>query len=116
MFPQEVTSSLILMALFASCGGCAIRYIELYKSYHKVKYSFLFLDLFISAFTGFFLFWFLMEHKSCSVPQAMILLNITGFLGSKLFDLGSYVLYKKLGINIKFTNSKGEDKDDCSRE
>lgn len=102
MLPQELTLPLILMALFASCGGCAIKYLERYKLYKKSKIGFLFADLFIAAFSGFFIMWLLMEHDYCSVPEAMLILATTGFFGSKLFDIGSYLLYKKLGVNIKF--------------
>lgn len=102
MLPQELTLPLILMALFASCGGCAIKYLERYKLYKKIKIGFLFADLFIAAFSGFYIMWLLMEHDYCSVPEAMLILATTGFFGSKLFDIGSYLLYKKLGVNIKF--------------
>lgn len=102
MLPQELTLPVILMALFASCGGCAIKYLERYKLYKKIKIGFLFADLFVAAFSGFYIMWLLMEHDYCSVPEAMLILATTGFFGSKLFDIGSYILYKKLGVNIKF--------------
>lgn len=102
MLPQELTLPVILMALFASCGGCAIKYLERYKLYKKIKIGFLFADLFVAAFSGFYIMWLLMEHDYCSIPEAMLILATTGFFGSKLFDIGSYILYKKLGVNIKF--------------
>ena len=102
MLPQDLTLTVILMALFASCGGCAIKYLERYKLYKKIKIGFLFADLFVAAFSGFYIMWLLMEHDYCSIPEAMLILATTGFFGSKLFDIGSYILYKKLGVNIKF--------------
>lgn len=106
MLPQDLTLTVILMALFASCGGCAIKYLERYKHCKKIKVTFLFADLFIAAFSGFFIVWLLIEHDYCSMPEAMLVLATTGFFGSKLFDIGSYLLYKKLGVNIKFNSDQ----------
>lgn len=55
------------------------------------------------------------------MPEAMLVLATTGFFGAKLFDIGSYLLYKKLGVNIKFNSDQEiqtiEEKkqDDCTR-
>lgn len=110
MLPDCFTLPVILMALFASCGGCVIRYIETYKAIHQLKISFFILDLFIAAFQGFFLAWHLLDHHTeLAVSQVMVILILVGFLGSKIFDIASYLLYKKFGINIKFNNKDIDD-------
>lgn len=102
MFPECMTLSVVLMALLASCGGCIIRYSEIYKQKNRFKLSFLISDLITSALAGFFLTWFLLDQTTLQMSHVMIVLLLTGFLGSKVLDIASYFLYKKLGIQVKF--------------
>lgn len=110
----NITNTEILMAVLASCGGCAIRYGELYKNLNRFKLSFFLIDLFIASFLGFFVFWFVTEENICSLTYAMLTNCLVGFLGSKVFDIASYFLYMKFGIDIKFI-PKEENRNDSKR-
>lgn len=109
MFPECMTLSAIFMALLASCGGCIIKYSELYKRKSLFKIGFLAGDLLTAALTGFFLTWFLLDQTDLEMSHVMMVLMLTGFLGSKILDIGSYILYKKLGIQAKFNKGVIED-------
>ena len=109
MFPECMTFSVIFMALLASCGGCIIKYSELYKRRSLFKIGFLAGDLLTAALTGFFLTWFLLDQTDLMMSHVMMVLMLTGFLGSKILDIGSYILYKKLGIQAKFNKGVTED-------
>ena len=102
MFPECMTISAVLMALLASCGGCVIKYSEIYKKKSVFKTGFLIGDLLTAALVGFFLTWFLLDQTELQMSHVMMVLMLTGFLGSKILDIGSYLLYKKLGIQVKF--------------
>lgn len=102
MFPECMSISVILMALLASCGGCIIKYSEIYKRKSLFKAGFLTADLITASLTGFFLTWFLIDQTDLQMAHIMLVLMLTGFLGSKVLDIGSYILYKKLGIQVKF--------------
>lgn len=97
-----MTISAVLMALLASCGGCVIKYSEIYKKKSVFKTGFLIGDLLTAALVGFFLTWFLLDQTELQMSHVMMVLMLTGFLGSKILDIGSYLLYKKLGIQVKF--------------
>lgn len=106
MFPECMTISVILMALLASCGGCIIKYAEIYKNRYIFKIGFLIGDLITAALSGFFLTWFLLDHTDLRISYVMLILIITGFLGAKMLDIASYIIYKKLGIQVKFNNKE----------
>lgn len=109
MFPNDVNNMAIFLAIVASMGGCCIRYANVYKhEVSRTKFSFFFIDLFISIFLGYFVFWFSLEELKIHMSKAMLINCYVGYIGSKVFDLGSYFLYKKCGFNIKF--EKREDK------
>lgn len=110
MLPEEYTYTIILMVLFASAGGCLVRYTEIYKAKQTVKLGFLFSDIFIACFQGFFIGWYIIEHYvDISTSQLMCILAIIGYLGSKIFDIASYFIYKKLGVNVKFNKEVEDD-------
>lgn len=109
MFAEHIANSSIILAVAASCGGCAIRYAEIYKTTNRIKISYFVIDLFIAAFLGFLSFWFLMEHRLCKESYAMLVNCIIGNMGSKLLDLGTYWIYSKLGINYKFHDKEAPD-------
>lgn len=109
VLPESMTVSVILMALLASCGGCIIRYAEIYKHKYSFKLSFLLVDLITAGLSGFFFTWFLLDHVNILLSQVMLILMITGFIGSKILDIAAYILYKKLGIQIKFNKDINND-------
>lgn len=92
----------MILAVVASCGGTALRYIEETRFLKKLRPGFMFADISGAAFTGFFLGWYLLDSEILALPEVMLVLILSGFLGSKIFNLVSYVLFKKLGINLKF--------------
>ena len=102
MLPEELDLSLILMTLFASCGGALLRYAEEYKIVKRIRFSFLLCDVISSGFFGFFLSWYLLEEGIVNLPEIMLILIISGFLGSKVFNIASFFIKKRLGINFKF--------------
>ena len=119
MLPECYTLPVVAMAVFASCGGCVVRYVEEFKAGHNIKIGFLLADIVMAGFLGFFTAWHLFDHTPLQVSHVMIILVVLGFIGSKILDIASYILYKKLGINVKFRNSRLEfeedDKNDSTR-
>lgn len=102
MYPEQFSTSVMILAIVASCGGTALRYIEETRFLKKLRAGFMFADLTGAAFTGFFLGWYLLAADILELPEVMLVLILAGFLGSKIFNLASYILFKKLGINLKF--------------
>lgn len=125
MLEYTITQADLILAIIASVGGCAIRYGELYKrNGKKLALNYLFIDLFIAAFLGFFIFQYVMHEQICTIHQAMLLNCFIGFIGSKVFDIACYFIYLRLGIQLKFdennkinnkTKEKEEDAKDSSR-
>lgn len=105
MYPEHFSMSVMILAIVASCGGTALRYIEETRFLKKLRTGFMFADLIGSAFTGFFLGWYLLDADLLNLPEVMLVLILAGFLGSKIFNLVSYILFKKLGINLKFVKN-----------
>ena len=115
MFPNEITNTTIMLAVVAAVGGCLVRYATLYKETpHKLRIVYLVMDTFIAAFLGFFTFWITMEELNLSIALGMAVNCVVGFMGAHVFNLGSYLLYKRYGINVKFSpDLESEKRCDC---
>lgn len=103
----------ILLAVMASVGGCLIRYatylIDESPNKKKLNLNYLIIDCFISAFLGFFVFWFNVDDLTMRTSRAMLINCMVGYIGSSILDTASYIVYQKFGIQFK--HIKGEPND-----
>lgn len=99
-----ISTQAFVLAIMASIGGCAIRYATqiLDEPQVKIKLNYFLVDCFIAAFLGFFVFWFNIDELLMRTSKAMLINCCVGYLGSKILDVCSYLLYSKLGIQTKF--------------
>ena len=102
MYSEEISLTIVILTIVASCGGTMLRYIEEARALKKFRFAFLCADLLGSAFIGFYVGWYLLHSHLLKLPEVMLVLILTGFLGSKVFNLISYFLAKKFGINLKY--------------
>ena len=110
MFMIELTNSLLILAVMASIGGCAVRYASLFvnDAIERLRLRYFIIDCLCAAFLGFFVFWFNIEELEMHTAKAMLINCLVGYFGAKGLDLASYVIYKKLGINFKYEPGKKE--------
>lgn len=100
----------VIFAIIAACVGCSVRYAEIYKrDSKKLKVSYFLVDLAIAAFMGFVVFKFAVGEKLCTPNQVVLLNCLMGFIGSRVFDIASYLMYTRLGINVKFDSDDVRD-------
>lgn len=90
------TTSTPYLILISAIGGCLIRYLDDYKRTNSIKVSWLFADLLVSSFLGYLTFWFLAENTDFTISLCAIATCIAGNLGSKIFDIIRFILFKKL--------------------
>lgn len=91
---------------FIAMIGSIIRIVNDYKHGSKIKITLALIDIVISIFLGYFSSWFLLENTTFNLSTCSFVILIIGYLGSKIFDLISFIINKKIGY------SKG-DKYDC---
>lgn len=106
MYSEEISLTIVILTIVASCGGTMLRYIEEARALKKFRFAFLCADLLGSAFIGFYVGWYLLHSHLLELPEVMLVLILTGFLGSKVFNLISYFLAKKFGINLKYIKNE----------
>ena len=106
MITNSIESTPILLAIIASLGGCAIKYIEVFKTTGKVNFLYFLLDLMVAAFLGFFTFNFSIEYLNLKESYALIVNCIIGSLGSKTLDILSDIILKKYNVGYKDYKSK----------
>lgn len=92
-----LTGSGAWIALFASLGGCALRYLEEYRHEKDMHWQWLVADLLSSAFLGYFTFWLLLDSEHFTVSQCAVATAIVGNFGTRIFDIIRFVLFKKIG-------------------
>lgn len=106
MIINFMDSSSIWLAIIASLGGCAIKYVEVFKTTGKVNFLYFLLDLIVAAFLGFFTFNFSIEYLNLKESYALIVNCIVGSLGSKTLDILSEIIFRKYNVEYKDYKSK----------
>ena len=94
-----LTGSGVWIALFASLGGCVLRYLEEYKHEKKWHWKWLAADLLSSAFLGYFTFWVLWDSAHFTASQCAVATAIVGNFGTRIFDVVRFVIFKKIGTS-----------------
>lgn len=111
MFPAEITTQEVILAVIASVGGSVIRYAIylLNEEQDKFRLHHFFIDCVIATFLGFFVFLFNIDALEMQYSMALLINCIVGYLGSRIFDIGTHLLYKRLGIHDKFETPLSKD-------
>ena len=87
------------IALFASMGGCLVRYFEEFKHTGRFNFTWLVADLVTSGFVGYLAFWLLIENTTLTVSQCAVATCLVGNLGSRVFDILRFLICRKLGLD-----------------
>lgn len=98
-FTGLFSNSTIYLAIFASCGGCLIRYFEEYRIAKHINFKTMIIDVLVSCFLGYLTFWFCLESMYFSLSQCAIATCLVGNFGSRIFDIIYYIIYKRLGLS-----------------
>lgn len=115
--PEKYTNFLqgssVLLALFASMGGCLVRYFDEYKHTGRLNLRWLFADLIISGFIGYFVFWTLAESTPLTLSQIAVATCIAGNLGGRVFDIVRFLISKHLGVPKAVHENYSQKDDKC---
>ena len=84
---------------FIAMIGSIIRIVNDYKHGSKIKVTLAVIDILISIFLGYVSSWFILENTDFNLSTCTFIILIIGYLGSKLFDLISFVIYQKIGYS-----------------
>lgn len=91
----------VLLAMLAAAGGCLVNYLTIYKQTGRLNLSFLFIDLIVSCFIGFFVFGVLTDW-GLTANEAAAGTAVAGNLGAKVFSLAQFLIGKQTGCTSLF--------------
>lgn len=91
---------------FIAMIGCIIRIVNDYKHGTKIKLILALIDICTSIFLGYVSSWLILENTDFSLSMCTFVVLVIGYLGSRVFDLITFIINKKIG----YTN--GENKND----
>lgn len=106
-YREILSGSPVVLAMLAAAGGCLVNYLTIYKQTGRLNLTFLFIDLIVSCFIGFFVFGVLTDW-GLTTNEAAAGTAVAGNLGAKVFSLAQFLIGKQTGCTSLFKEQKHE--------